>query len=66
MNEQQANALAAALGGYAWNSGGGIWLVLKERADGRLVVFSDEMVCEYAGAEAFHDGELSSASMMLC
>ena len=55
MNEQQATQLATALGGYTWQSGGGIWLVLLERTDGSLVVFSDEVVCEYASQSAFED-----------
>jgi len=53
MDEQQAVALANLLGGSAWNSGGGIWLVRLERADGKLVVMSDETVCEYDSEEAW-------------
>jgi hypothetical protein len=53
MNEQQATQLATALGGYTWQSGGNIWLVLLERTDGSLVVFSDEVVCEYPTQAAF-------------
>jgi len=53
MDERQANAVAEALGGTAWNSGGGIWLVRFERSDGKLAVLSDDVVCEYADEEAF-------------
>lgn len=53
MNENQATAVAEVVGGDPWQSGGGIWLVLKRRADGRLVVISEECVCEYEGDEAF-------------
>lgn len=53
MDEQQATAVAEALGGETWQSGGDIWLVLLTRADGRLVVISDEVVCEYPNADAF-------------
>ncbi len=53
MTEQQATAVADALDADAWQSGGGIWLVLKRRADGRLAVLSDEVVCEYESASAF-------------
>ena len=53
MNEDQANVIAEALGGDAWNSGGDIWLVRIERTDGKLVVLSDEVVCEYANEDAF-------------
>ena len=30
------------MGGETWQSGGDIWLVVMHRADGRLVVLSDE------------------------
>ena len=66
MNEQQANALAEALGGLTWNSGGGIWLVLKERSDGRLVVISDEIVCEYTSQADFENGVKETAAIRLC
>lgn len=64
MDERQANAIARALGGETWQSGGGIWLVLIHRADGRLVVLSDDAVCEYESEEAF-DAGLASASITL-
>jgi len=57
MDEQQAGAVAEALGGAAWNSGGGIWLVRLQRVDGHLVVISDEVVCEYRDSMAFDRGE---------
>ena len=66
MNEQQANAVAEALCGSAWNSGGGIWLVLKDRSDGRLVVISDEVVCEYASQADFENGAKETAAIRLC
>ena len=34
MDERRARALARALTGDAWNSGGDIWLAVKRRADG--------------------------------
>ena len=57
MDADQAQAVAEALGGSAWNSGGGIYLVRIERADGHLVVISDEAVCEYSDEEAFGSGD---------
>lgn len=48
MTEEQANAIADSLGGESWQSGGGIWLVLKHRKNGAIVVISDEAVCEYS------------------
>ena len=57
MNERQAVAVAEALGGEAWHSGGGIWLVRLTNAEGRLVVFSDDLICEYQDEDAFRNGE---------
>lgn len=53
MNEQEAQSITEAIGGSAWNSGGGIYLVRIKRQDGHLVVISDEVVCEYASEEEF-------------
>ena len=53
MDENQADAVAEALGGETWQSGGDIWLVLLRRGDGGLVVISDEVVCEYEDEAAF-------------
>ena len=52
MEEEQAIAVAQALGGDVWQSGGDIWLVIIRRADGHVVVLSDEAVCEYSTEEA--------------
>jgi hypothetical protein len=53
MNEEQAKVVANSLGGRAWQSGGGIWLALFEKADGKLVVISDEAICEYSSQAEF-------------
>jgi hypothetical protein len=53
MDEKQAKMVANVLGGQTWQSGGDIWLVLIERTDGKLVVVSDEAVCEYKNEESF-------------
>ncbi len=55
MNEEQAKALASIVGGEAWNSGGGIWLVTVHREDGSLIVFSGDAICEYEDEEAFDE-----------
>ena len=65
MTEQQAEFLAGTINGESWQSGGNIWLVIKQRAAGRCVVLSDETVCEYASQEAFDDGQPPIASMLL-
>lgn len=53
MDERQANAIADALGGESWQSGGGIYVVAIRKPGGRLVVISDERVAEYASEEDF-------------
>ncbi len=64
MTEDQAIAVADALGGDTWQSGGDIWLVLRKRNDGRMVVISDECVCEYSDQDAF-DRVQPSKSLLL-
>ena len=64
MNEEQAEHVALAIGGETWNSGGDIWLVCCERSDGRLVVISDEVVCEYQDRAAF-DVNKPAATILL-
>jgi len=64
MNEKQANVVAGALGGQAWQSGGGIWLVLLRQGNGKLVVISDEAVCEYDDEQHFEESKPSKAVML--
>lgn len=56
MNEEQANAVATALGGETWQSGGDIWLVLLRRRDGHIVAISEDVVCEYENEDALAEG----------
>ncbi len=53
MDEEQAKKIAQALSGEAWQSGGGVWLVLLRQGNGKLVVISDEAVCEYDDEQHF-------------
>jgi hypothetical protein len=57
MNEKQAQMVANALGGETWQSGGGIWLVLLRQGNGKLVVISDEAVCEYDNENHFEEAK---------
>jgi hypothetical protein len=57
--------VARVLGGDAWNSGGGIQLVVIERPDGRVVAVSDEAVCEYADRDALMHGRPSNSIMLV-
>lgn len=61
MNEAQATAIADALGGETWQSGGDIWIVLMRRDDGKVVVISGDAVCLYADSEAFDRGDAEHA-----
>lgn len=65
MSEDQASAVAEALGGEIWQSGGGIWLVVIHRGDSHLVILSDEVVCEYESWEAFDNAQALTA-VQLC
>ncbi|MBK9126371.1 MAG: hypothetical protein IPM13_01020 [Phycisphaerales bacterium] len=56
MDQRTAEQLASIVGGEAWQSGGGIWLVTVNRDDGSLVVFSGDAICEYENDEAFDAG----------
>ena len=60
MDEQEAQAVAQALGGRTWNSGGEIWLVVFDRSDGKAVALSEEVVCEYENVEELQSGSASS------
>jgi hypothetical protein len=64
MTEEQATAIADALGGEAWQSGGDIWLVIVRRQDGHMVVLSDEVICEYENEEAFDEAKASTANLL--
>lgn len=55
MQEEHANIIAEILGDDLWQSGGGIHVVIIRRSDGRLIVFSDEAICEYRSQEALEE-----------
>ena len=60
MDEQEAQAVAQALGGRTWNSGGEIWLVVFDRSDGKAVGLSEEVVCEYENGDELQSGSALS------
>lgn len=64
MDESQAEAVAKALRGEAWNSGGGIWLVVFRPINGKVVVLSDEVAKVYDGDEAFEEDRASAEFML--
>jgi hypothetical protein len=64
MNELQAKQIAGALSGETWQSGGGIWLVLLRQGNGKLVVISDEAVCEYDDEKHFEESKHSKTILL--
>ena len=60
MNEQEAEAVAKALKGRTWQSGGDIWLVVIDRADGHLVAISDDTVNEYESEADFEESRATN------
>ena len=65
MHARRARALARALAGDAWNSGGGIWLAVVRRADGGVVAISDEVVCEYASEDDLVSGQPETSILLV-
>jgi hypothetical protein len=57
LDETEAEAFALELGGTTWQSGGGIWLVIIERADGHVIALSHELVAEYRSQEKLEVGD---------
>jgi hypothetical protein len=64
MDEKQAGKLAKLIGGDPWQSGGGIWLVIKNTSDGRVVTFSDEVVIEYENEAAFEEDRVKTSILI--
>jgi hypothetical protein len=64
MTEEQANAVAEALGADSWNSGGEIWLVVSHRHDGSIVVLSEDVIKVYESQNAF-DADQSGEPVLL-
>lgn len=64
MDERTAEQLAVLVGGEAWQSGGGIYVVTVARDDGSLVVFSGDAICEYPNDEAFDAGTASKTIVL--
>jgi hypothetical protein len=64
MNEPQARNIAEILGGRIWQSGGGLWLVIIDKANGELVVISDEVVCEYNSEKNLEEAKPSKAILL--
>jgi hypothetical protein len=64
LNELTAPIVAAALGGDAWQSGGGIWVIVKRTSDGHVLTLTPEVINEYANEEAFEEDRPKSTLVM--
>ena len=65
MDEKRAKQLAEIIGAQVWDSGGEICLVLKHRSDGRIVAFSDEVVCVYENKDALQGGNAMESVLLV-
>ena len=61
LTEKNAGRFVKIMGGESWQSGGGIMLILFRRRDGKLVVLSDEAVCEYSSEAKFEKNQADTA-----
>jgi hypothetical protein len=64
MDQATAQQLAEILGGEAWHSGGGVWLVLLDRSDGALIALSDECASVYPSRDALASGDEPERSVV--
>jgi len=63
MTEDQATDFVDALGGQLWrDEQTEEWMVLLRRGDGKLVLVSDDMMCEFDKDEAPTGHSVSTAS----
>ena len=56
MDKDSAEKLAALIGGDAWQSGGGIYVVLKTNSLGQIIGITDESICVYKSDDALNEG----------
>ncbi len=53
MNEEQSKMVADILGGEAYNSGGGCWVVRIFRSNGSMVLISKDVVAAWESREDY-------------
>lgn len=56
MTETLANRIAEEFRGEPYRAGSGVWIVRFRRADGGVVVLSDECVTEYEDERSWEEG----------
>ena len=65
MTKNEAKLVAEGFGGEAWQSEGGVWLVMITTGNDELVVISEDVVCRYPSEAAFLDDAKPIASIHL-
>jgi hypothetical protein len=64
MDEKHANEVSKALGVLAWQTGVDEWFILFQRLDGKVVVITDEVICEYDDMSAFENSRPITSIML--
>jgi hypothetical protein len=57
MDQESAEKMAAIYNGEVQHTGGNVWVVICKGENGRIVVFCQDVVCEYRSMEDFDNGE---------
>ena len=65
MEKDKAIQLAELLNGEAWNSGGGLYIVLIRNSLGGIVGITDDSICLYANEEALEEGFSEQAFLLV-
>jgi hypothetical protein len=63
--EETAKKLAEAIGGEAENTGGDVWLAMKELENGSFLVFSLEEIGLYKSRQSMEEGDRALVSIPL-
>ena len=65
MEKEKAQKLAELLNGDAWNSGGGLYIVLIHNSLGGIVGITDDSICLYANEQALEEGFSEQAFLLV-
>lgn len=65
MDKEKATQLAELLNGEAWNSGGGIYIVLIRNSLNQIIGVTDESICLYANEQALEDGRAEQSFLLV-
>ena len=53
MTKLEAEQIAETFSGRSWRAGDGVWLVIVKQPDGKVLVVSDDLLCEYETQKHF-------------